>query len=87
MPSVRKTSSSGAVNLASLSRIRDRNGAVEIHRDVPRVLGDPDSAWMGPHAPEVHRPRTQLDEEQACTKTNSARFLVFVSGRTALQFV
>jgi len=66
-PSAVNTPSKDPVNLASRSRIRNRNDAVRSPRSITKVSGllsDPRAGWVGGDAEDVHVPGGDLHDEQ-----------------------
>ena len=62
-----KTASNAAVNLASRSRMRNRNrrrGVVEVHEQVAGLLGEPGAGGVGGDAEDVYAAGGVLDDEE-----------------------
>jgi hypothetical protein len=61
-----KTVSTAAVNLASRSRMRNRNRrpVVEVHEQVARLLGQPRAGRMGSDAEQMYSAGGVLDDEE-----------------------
>jgi hypothetical protein len=62
-----KTASKAAVNLASRSRMRNRearHGVVEVHEQVASLLGEPGPGGVGGDAEDVHSTGGVFDDEE-----------------------